>query len=126
MLKGLPMRLRCLSYGIFYTRSGKFHVPGRLWVRGRMRRFLFNRPDTGAFQYEFREICLNDCYRLKTLKECLPDIKTIVDVGANQGLFLLAARKNFPNANIYGYEPNPHLMPQLLQNGKAVKAAVLF
>src|SRR6202011_5898899 len=51
-------------------------------------------------------------------------VKTIVDIGANQGLFLLAARKYFPNASIAAYEPNPNIKELLVQNGRILNAEI--
>jgi len=56
------------------------------------------------------DIILDDCYGLEQLqkKTSNPNLK-ILDVGANVGLFSLAARLNFPQAVIHAYEPNPNL-----------------
>ena len=59
---------------------------------------------------------------LKALKKELKDIKVIVDIGANQGLFVIAARQNFSNASIHAYEPNDQLKFILNQNLQVLKA----
>ena len=33
--------------------------------------------------------------------------QTVVDIGANRGQFALVVRRNFPNANIFSFEPQP-------------------
>ncbi len=125
-LGGIKRRWKCLSYGIVYGKSADFRIPGQLKVNGRKREILFNEPDSGAFRYEFTEICLNDCYQLEKLKGRLPYVRTIVDVGANQGLFLIAARKKFPAASINAYEPNPRIKDLLSKNAKALEVTAHF
>ena len=108
-LSGLRKRWKDLGYGILYLRSGDFAIPDSLWMNRAFKRFQFAGKDTGAFVYEFNEICINDCYELKMLKTALGEVRSIVDIGANQGLFLVAARKRFSKASLTGYEPNPGL-----------------
>ncbi len=55
---------------------------------------------------EFIEVLLDDCYGVEQLSESL--IK-IIDIGANVGLFPIAARNQFPQAVIHAYEANPNL-----------------
>lgn len=125
-INGFKKRARCFSYGIFYITSGRFSIPPVLWVNGKRRKLFFNHPGSGEFRYEFTEICLNDCYQLGLLKTKLKKIRSVVDIGANQGLFLLAARKKFPGAGLQGYEPNLALQPNLGKNAEALKADVFF
>ena len=67
----------------------------------------------------FRDVVLDDEYGL----ECLPiSPKTILDVGANVGIFSIWARANFPSAVIHAYEPNPTLLPYLKENTSQVGA----
>ena len=56
----------------------------------------------------FVEILLDDCYHLRKLSSSA-EIITVIDVGANAGVFSIAARKAFPRAKIHAYEPNPEL-----------------
>lgn len=65
----------------------------KLLVNGKYRKGLFNGTAAGI---EHEDV-------LKNI-EC----KTIVDIGANKGQFALAARKYFPNAKIYSFEPLLH------------------
>lgn len=53
-------------------------------------------------------------------------IKTIVDIGANQSLFIIAARRAFPGAKIFGYEPNKELESILTPNAKQLKAQIYY
>lgn len=75
---------------------------------------------------EFTGICLDDCYHLQYLKKNLDAVNTIVDVGANQGMFVLAARQNFPHAKIDCYEPNPFLQETLSFNAGQLSATPYF
>jgi FkbM family methyltransferase len=50
--------------------------------------------------------------------------KLIVDVGANIGLFTVAAALAFPEARILAFEPNPAIFACLAENSKAFGARV--
>jgi FkbM family methyltransferase len=58
-------------------------------------------PELGKFLMD--EIFVHDCYKLKELVG--KPIDTIVDIGANNGVFALYARVLFPRANILAFEP---------------------
>jgi FkbM family methyltransferase len=60
-------------------------------------------------------VLLDDEYGLANLEPP----RTILDVGANIGLFSLAARSYFPEAKIVACEPNPRLVPFLEGNTRA-------
>src|SRR3989344_6739777 len=48
----------------------------------------------------------NHCYYCLTAKKLLKKpVKTIIDVGANDGVFIMAGRWVFPDAKIYAFEP---------------------
>ena len=53
----------------------------------------------------FVELMLDDCYRLREIAR-EADIATVLDIGANVGLFSIAARAAFPRSKIHAYEPN--------------------
>lgn len=53
-------------------------------------------------------------------------METIVDVGANSGMFAIAARQFFPKAKIDCYEPNPHLAKTLSFNANQLGAVPYF
>lgn len=123
---GFRQRLRSWSFGIVYLQSSTFQIPESIKVNGKRSNFKFiNRKDSG-FQYEFTEICINDCYTLGQLSTCLGHVRNVVDVGANQGIFLIAARQAFPRARITGYEPNPNLEPFLTHNAGLLKAEIHY
>ena len=63
-------------------------------------------PDDVGTQLVFLEVLIGDCYRLGSVSE---PVRTVMDIGANVGLFCLAARNAFPDATIHAYEPNRDL-----------------
>lgn len=122
-VSGIVFRLQNLRYGIIFGSMSKYTVPSKIWIRGRYRELFFNFQNLEAFNYEFRSICLEDCYQLKKINKKIK-VSTIVDIGANQGLFLLAARKHFPKSDLSAYEPNKELEKILINNGIALNAKV--
>jgi FkbM family methyltransferase len=54
----------------------------------------------------FIEVLLDDCYGTQDLHE---PVETVLDIGANVGLFSVAARMAFPRATIHSYEPNSRI-----------------
>jgi FkbM family methyltransferase len=52
----------------------------------------------------------DDCYRIASFDK---PVHTILDIGANIGLFTLAARRRFPKAKIHCYEPNASVLGHL-------------
>ncbi|MFN0130106.1 MAG: FkbM family methyltransferase [Verrucomicrobiales bacterium] len=63
--------------------------------------------------WDFVNILLDDEYGLRRLS-CQPS--TIVDVGANIGLFSIWARHLFPECRLESYEPNPEVQEYLRSN----------
>jgi hypothetical protein len=55
--------------------------------------------------YVYKEIFEDECYTRHGIR--LPDGATVVDIGANIGLFSLFALSRSPNAKIYAFEPAP-------------------
>ncbi len=53
-------------------------------------------------------------------------LKTIIDVGANQGQFALASARKFPNAQIFSFEPLPELSEKFKINLKNHKNITFF
>ncbi len=125
-LSGLKKRLRSYRYGIVYLRDADFAIPPYLRINGRRKLITFNHATENGFVYEFTETCLNDAYRLGSLKNMLGTVNSIVDIGANQGLFMVAARQHFPDAAIAGYEPNKSLENVLGVNAAALAATVFY
>ena len=75
-------------------------------------------PEESGQQVAFIEVFNHNCYRLKWVASC-GDIRTVLDVGANIGLFCLAARIAFPKATVHAYEPNPALKSELAGHAEA-------
>jgi FkbM family methyltransferase len=72
-------------------------------------------PSEKGMNGEFIEVLLDDCYGVEQLSEFL---MTIIDVGANVGLFPIAARNRFPQAVIHACEANPYLENYLKHQSK--------
>ncbi|RZK11526.1 MAG: hypothetical protein EOO43_19300, partial [Flavobacterium sp.] len=123
---GIVKRMKCFKYGMFYLRNTQFVIPKLLKINGKKKQLKFLDVADGSFVSEFTQICLYDCYHLADLKKKLPKIETIIDVGANQGLFLIAARQLFPSARIIGYEPNKNLETTLSHNARQLNATIYF
>lgn len=123
---GLKKRLKSFSYGIVYLKNSDFAIPSWLYINGDRKELKFLNAKDDAFVYEFNEICLNDCYHLKKLKSKLTKVEVIVDIGANQGLFAIAARHNFSKATVNCYEPNKKLEIILGHNTIALNAQAYY
>jgi FkbM family methyltransferase len=61
------------------------------------------------------EVFLEDDYRISNV-ELGEQARVVLDVGANIGVFSLAAAKRFPGAAIYAFEPNPDAYSRLVRN----------
>jgi FkbM family methyltransferase len=72
-------------------------------------------PDDRTLIGDVINIFLDDEYGLGAVH---PPIKTVLDIGANIGLFSLWARHNFPDARIHAYEPNQQALTYALANLK--------
>jgi FkbM family methyltransferase len=102
-------------YGVRFQRAATFRVPQSISLDGRELRLAV--PDEYCQRLAFIEVLLDDSYRLRDLAK-RARIETIMDVGANVGLFGLAARAAFPTARIHAYEPNPALAAELAHQAK--------
>jgi FkbM family methyltransferase len=104
--------LRARKLGITFFRNKTFHSPSLISIDNQ--RFSLSLPKESGVTELFRDIILDDEYWLHSLPA--NQINTILDVGANIGLFSVAARIRFPRAHIHAYEPNQdvrkHLDPQ--------------
>ena len=125
-LSGLRKRYKSAKYGIFYFKDSTFILQERLCINGRRKKFKFTNTSDAELAYEFNEICINDCYHLAELKKILPAAGIIVDIGANQGLFAIAARQHFSRASITCYEPNRNLESILSHNTNLLNVQVFY
>jgi FkbM family methyltransferase len=105
--------IRAKKLGRKFNRVASFQLPQQLIVQGK--RQPVNVPSEKGMNGEFIEVLLDDCYGVEQLSESL---MTIIDVGANVGLFPIAARNRFPQAVIHAYEPNPYLENYLKHQSK--------
>lgn len=55
----------------------------------------------------------------------LPADAVIMDVGANHGQFATLARRHFPDATIYSFEPNPSSFAKLRDSAKALNVIAI-
>src|SRR5882672_6964366 len=99
----LAYRLKWAKLGIYRPGS---RCPQSVWIAGRSVPLSFPADEQSVQEHEFHKIVLEDCYRLSDVKR---PVRTVLDIGANIGLFALAARQQFPGALIHCYEPNDAL-----------------
>jgi FkbM family methyltransferase len=100
----LQRKILARRLGIKFDRVANFNLPESAIVRSK--RQPLKLPVEKGMDGEFIEILLDDCYGIGQLSESL---MTIIDIGANVGLFPISARNRFPQAVIHAYEANPHL-----------------
>lgn len=96
-------RARAHRLGVFFVRTRDFTLPERITVNGKSHPVAL--PDEQGVRVAFLEVLLGDCYGIRAVGSP----QTILDVGANVGLFSLAARIAHPAAIIHAYEPNRQL-----------------
>ncbi len=70
-----------------------------------------NRHET---DYVYREIFQDRCYLRHGIR--LPETGTVIDIGANIGLFSLFVRSEAPAVNVLAYEPSPAAFQALQAN----------
>lgn len=121
-IKGIRQRWLSRKYGMFYWKNADYKIPNRLTINGEK----VNLYVKDMHLIEFTGICINDCYKLRYFQKKFANVKTIIDVGANQGMFIIAARQNFPKATIHCYEPNPFLKEILSYNAEQLSAKPYF
>ncbi|MCC3405682.1 MAG: FkbM family methyltransferase [Microcoleus sp. PH2017_10_PVI_O_A] len=100
----MQRNIRAKRLGIKFNRVASFQLPDNLLVKGK--RHQVKVPSEKGMDGEFIEVLLDDCYGVEQLP---PSLRTIIDIGANVGLFPIAARNRFPQAVIHAYEANPNL-----------------
>jgi FkbM family methyltransferase len=100
--------------GFNFRRAADFKLPSEIRVDSRMARLSL--PDDVGTRTAIVDVLLDDCYQLRKLPG---NLQRILDIGAHAGLFSLAARVNFPNAEIHAYEPNPQMQSFLSQQAAA-------
>jgi hypothetical protein len=117
MNKNILRLIKSLKMGFFWSGTSRFVPPSAFRWRGQT--FKLGVPREESLGWVFRDVILDDEYGL----ECLPlSPRTILDVGANVGIFSLWAGANFPGAAIHSYEPNAALQQYLRDNISQVGA----
>jgi FkbM family methyltransferase len=105
-----------VRFGVWYCRSLGF---GTAKIAGKRVTLSFPPEERSAHEWELGQILFGDCYRLGQVQHT---IRTVLDVGANIGLFALSARQHFPGARIHCYEPNPELAEYLSSHCRQIGA----
>lgn len=59
---------------------------------------------------DYKNFSISSIKLVENIKKYVPDLKTIIDVGANRGQFLFASNKCFPSAKIFSFEPLPSMV----------------
>lgn len=118
LVSSLAYRARWASLGVYYVRTLKLRT-----VRIGRKSVKLSLPEGERHmqETEFGRILFDDCYDLRSIHH---PVRTVLDVGANVGLFALAARRHFPRAAIHCYEPNAEVGSHLRRHCDAVDAVV--
>ena len=98
--------------GFSFPGTAKFVVPTSIRLFGHSTKLHAPRDDI-ALAEDIIDVWLDDDYGLR---EITRPINTVLDIGANVGVFSLWARKFFPHALIHAYEPNPAVFRFLKAN----------
>jgi FkbM family methyltransferase len=87
--------------GFRFLGTSRTLLPDRLRLFGETLALKY--PDDPTLISDVINILLDDEYGLREIRR---PVRTVVDIGANVGLFSLWARHHFPEAMIHAYEPN--------------------
>lgn len=113
-------RSRSKKLGFRFSRSRNFKIPKEIKINEVFKPLFI--PDFPGIQEVFRDIILDDEYSLSALE--VNEIRTIVDVGANIGIFSIGARIFFPDAEIHAYEPNQDNLSHLSLHADSIGFSV--
>lgn len=107
------------AFKIKFTRASKWKLPATILIKNKLIDLsLINDVATNT---SFIDIFLDDVYGCRFFKNHFHTVKSIIDIGANQGLFTLAAN-NFFEAEIHSYEPNSAIIDNLQYHCKQINA----
>jgi FkbM family methyltransferase len=70
--------------------------------------------DAERLGHEAWNILIGDCYRLSEM--LTRDVKSVLDIGGNVGLFAAACRLRHPTAVVHSYEPNAEIRDLFIRN----------
>jgi FkbM family methyltransferase len=111
-------RIRGLRYGMLVGRTESMRLPKSLLIARHRRPVSF--PDEVGVRTAFAEILLSDVYDLE--RRGRNAFSSVLDIGANVGLFTIAARNVHRSAQIHAYEPNVGLASHLETQVRAADA----
>ena len=95
---------RARAMGVAFRGMARTVLPARIrWGEHAQELHI---PEGENLVPDFVNVVLDDDYGLRSLA---PPPRTVVDIGANVGLFALHARWRFPEATIHAYEPSPQI-----------------
>lgn len=94
--------LRARRHGVRFRGMSHTTLPDRIVFGGEPRALRF--PDHALQLPDFVNVVLDDDYGVGKVRG---PVRSVVDIGANVGLFTLLARERFPAARIHAYEPSP-------------------
>jgi FkbM family methyltransferase len=77
---------------------------------------VFSQSGRGLTSLLKRGVSIASTQLLHNCKHYIPEVNTILDVGANRGQFALSAIYFYPNAGIHSFEPIPAVYDALKQN----------
>lgn len=100
-----------VRFGFVFTRARWFKMPRTIRAAGR--RVPLHYPTDHGAESDFFACFIRNDYGLG---QQLPEVRTILDIGANVGFFSMAARGHYPHAVIHAYEPNPRVLSFLTAN----------
>lgn len=90
--------------GVYFPGTKQFKLPQQLLIRNNL--VKIHAPEESGLAWDFINVLLDDEYGLYNIS---PPPATVLDIGANIGLFSLWAARCFPSAIIHAYEPNPRI-----------------
>lgn len=102
--------IKSQKMNISFSGTSRFNIPSVFWINGKKNHLCY--PAENDLKYDFINIIIDDEYGINRLNS----ISSIVDIGANIGLFSLLASNYFPKATIHAYEPNPKITKYLKDN----------
>jgi FkbM family methyltransferase len=108
ILSSLQFRLKLARFGLYYLSGASLDL-SKLRIGGTPVTLSLPEGEGEVLQHELFQILFADCYALETFARDDAAVGSVLDVGANVGLFSMAARHYFPKAAIQAYEPNGDL-----------------
>jgi len=111
--------IKARRLGFFFGGTSRFTTPESINF-GR-RAITLSSPKEPGIANDIINVILDDEYRVASLPH---PPRTIIDIGANIGLFSLWAASNYPDARIHSYEPNERLWLHAQKNLDQVGATL--